>query len=41
MNNVMSFINQQKIPSLSGYIPEEAFVGVYGKEILDKLTRIK
>lgn len=37
----MSFINQQKIPSLSGYTPEEAFVGVYGKEILDKLTRIK
>ena len=35
--NTMNFINNLRVPSLSGFTPNEAFIEVYGKELLDKL----
>ena len=37
INNAMNFINNLRVPSLSGYTPNEAFEKVYGKELLDKV----
>lgn len=39
MDNVMNFINNLRIPSLSGFTPNEAFMKVYGQELLDKLIK--
>ena len=35
--NTMNFINNLRIPSLSGFTPNEAFIEVFGKELFDKL----
>ena len=41
MKNVMNFINNLRVPSLSGFTPTEAFIRVYGEDILnDLLTAI-
>ena len=37
LNNAMNFINNLRVPSLSGYTPNEAFEKVYSKELLDKV----
>lgn len=37
MANVMNFINNLRVPSLSGFTPNEAFIRVYGQEVLDAL----
>lgn len=39
MKNVMSFINNLRIPSLSGTTPNEAFVRAYGQELLEQLMK--
>ena len=37
MKNVMNFINNLRIPSLSGFTPNEAFIRVYGEDLLNLL----
>lgn len=39
MKNVENFINNMRIPSLSGFTPNEAFIRVYGEELLNLLTK--
>ena len=39
MKNVMNFINNLRVPSLSGFPPNEAFIRVYGEDILNKLMK--
>lgn len=39
MNNVMNFINNLRVSSLSGSTPTEAFIRVYGEDILNKLMK--
>lgn len=39
MKNVMNFINNLRVPSLSGFTPNEAFIRVYGEDILKKLMK--
>ena len=39
MKNVMNFINNLRVPSLSGFTPNESFIRVYGKELLYLLTK--
>ena len=39
MTNVMNFINNLRVPSLSGSTPTEAFIRVYGEDILNKLMK--
>lgn len=39
MLNVMNFINNLRIPSLSGFTPNEAFIRVYGEETLNNLMK--
>ena len=39
MTNVMNFINNIRVPSLSGSTPTEAFIRVYGEDILNKLMK--
>jgi len=40
MRNVMNFINNLRIPSLSGFTPNEAFIRVYGKSLLEQLLTV-
>ena len=40
MKNVMNFINNLRVLSLSGFTPNEAFIRVYGEELLDSITDI-
>ena len=40
MANVMNFINSLRVQSLSGATPTEAFIRVYGEDILKNLMRI-
>ena len=37
MKNVMNYINNLRVPSLSGFTPTEAFIRVYGEEVLNCL----
>ena len=39
MKNVMNFINNLRVPSLSGFTPNEAFIRVYGEDILNTLMK--
>lgn len=39
MKNVMNFINNLRVPSLSGFTPNESFIRVYGEELLYLLTK--
>ena len=39
VKNVMNFINNLRVPSLSGNTPNEAFIRVYGEEILNNLMK--
>lgn len=39
MRNVMNFINNLRVPSLSGSTPNEAFIRVYGEEALKNLMK--
>ena len=39
MKNVMNFINNLRIPSLSGFTPNEAFIRVYGEDTLNNLMK--
>ena len=39
MRNVMNFINNLRVPSLSGYTPNEAFIRVYGEDTLKNLMK--
>jgi len=40
MRNVMNFINNLRVTSLSGFTPNEAFIRVYGEDLLNKLLEI-
>ena len=37
ISNINEFINEQKLHSLSGFSPKEAFIKIYGNKILEKL----
>lgn len=39
MFNVMNYVNNLKISSLSGATPNEAFIRVYGEDILNNLMK--
>ena len=39
MKNVMNFINNLRVNSLSGFTPNEAFIRVYGEEVLNNLMK--
>ena len=39
MKNVMNFINNLRVPSLSGFTPNEAFIKVYGEDVLTNLMK--
>lgn len=39
MRNVMNFINNLRVPSLSGSTPNEAFIRVYGEDTLKNLMK--